>query len=90
MMNELMNMMQMLLAEVKVLRAEVVVLRNEIDSKKINRQYFSINEACEFLHIGKTKMYQLLRDGEFPWAVKRGRKWYFPALKLKQYVSNVV
>lgn len=87
---EVMKLMRQMADDIKVLRAEIVVLQHAVDTAKINRQYFELAEACEFLHVKRTKMQQLLKEGEFPFAVKKGRKWLFPALKLKQYASNLV
>lgn len=46
-----------------------------------------VDEALEVLNISRTKLYQLVREGELP-AVKMGRCVRFRPTSLREYIAN--
>ncbi|MDY6269641.1 MAG: helix-turn-helix domain-containing protein [Selenomonadaceae bacterium] len=48
-------------------------------------EVLTVEEACEYLRIGKTAMYQLLKSGRLP-AMRIHRKWMIPRKGLRTFV----
>ncbi len=48
-------------------------------------EVLTVEEACEYLRIGKTAMYQLLKSGRLP-AMRIQRKWMIPRKGLRTFV----
>ena len=48
-------------------------------------EVLTVEEACEYLRIGKTAMYQLLKSGRLP-AMRIQRKWMIPRKGLRTIV----
>lgn len=82
------ELLESLASEVRGMRVELMTLRNIVEKKASEENWKTLKEACSYLHIGKTTMQQRLTNGEVPWAVKHGKKWLFPADKLKLYAGN--
>ena len=78
-----------LTGEVRTLRKEVMQLQQRIADDRIAGKFLDMAEACEMLHIKRTTMQKKLAEGEFPYAVKNGKKWLFPADKLRLYASGL-
>jgi excisionase family DNA binding protein len=75
-------------AMVGELQAEIHNLRNEMQSSRVNSQWLGLTEACSYLKVGKTTMLKRLAEGEFPTAVKKGRKWMFKITDLNRYMIS--
>jgi excisionase family DNA binding protein len=71
---------------IAALTAEVQLLRNVIEGKIQMHQFLTFDEAAQMLKICRTTLQKRLKDGEYPWAVQKGRKWLFPYEKLKKCV----
>ena len=52
-------------------------------------ELFSIEEACEFLDIGATKLYELNKDRVIPY-VRVGRIRKIPKKALQEYVADLL
>jgi excisionase family DNA binding protein len=77
-----------LLQKVNELIGEVQHIRHEMSAEKVNSQWMELAEACKYIKVGKTTMMKRLADGEFPTAVKKGRKWMFRIQDLNRYLSQ--
>jgi len=47
----------------------------------------TIEEACEFLSVGRSVVYELMRSGELPWT-KVGRHRKIPRVALRMYLEQ--
>lgn len=55
---------------------------------EINNEYIlNLEEACEQLKIGKSSLYQLMRNKELK-AFKIGRNWKIPASSITEYINQ--
>ena len=84
------NLILELTGEVRTLRKEVMLLQQRIADDKMSGRFMSMKDACMFLHISRTTMQKRLADGDFSFAVKKGKCWLFPADKLRQYASGLI
>lgn len=50
--------------------------------------FLTFDQAAKQLGIGKTKMSEMLRKGELPFATKVGKKWRLPQSELERYISR--
>lgn len=50
--------------------------------------FLTTDQAAKQLGIGKTKMSEMLRNGELPFATKVGSRWRFPQSELERYVAR--
>lgn len=50
--------------------------------------FLSTEQAARQLGVGKTKMAEMLRKGELPFATKVGKKWRFSQTELERYISR--
>ena len=85
-----MNDTEAILGLLKALAGEVAELRMAIEERNAKKRNYTMDEACEFLRISRTTMYNRMCMGEFPWAVKRGKSYLFPFEKLKKYAGNQI
>lgn len=76
-----------ILKELRSLRREVSQLR-DIISVNVKDEYLNLNQACKAMGISSTKMYQMLSNGELPFATKLGKKWRFSKNALNRFLSN--
>lgn len=51
-------------------------------------KFLTTEQAAKQLGIGKTKMSEMLRNGELPFATKVGSRWRFPQSELERYVAR--
>jgi DNA repair protein RadD len=58
-----------------------VIMINRKSHKTAEKQWFSLDEAAEYLRIGKTVLYTLAREGRIP-SSKMGKKWAFEKTQL--------
>lgn len=79
-----------LTGEIRTLRKEVLLLQQKVTDEKMAGRYMSMKDACAFLHISRTTMQKRIAEGEFSFAVKRGKSWLFPADKMRQYASGLI
>ena len=82
------RMLKQLLEEVQSLRNEIRELRAERRITGIKSYYLNMNEACKFLHVGRTTMQNRLKNNELSFAIKDGKKWLFPIDRLKEYAAK--
>lgn len=57
--------------------------------KLANEGLASVREACEFLDVKRTRLYQLNRDRVIPF-VRMGKTKKIPWVALKEYVARLV
>ena len=59
-------------------------------SPKLNKpeKFLTSDQAAKQLGIGKTKMSEMLRSGELPFATKVGRKWRLSQSELERYIAR--
>lgn len=79
---ELFRMLRSLKKEVGELR-EMLIPCNPVDD-----EFFNTKKAAEILGIGSTKMKELLKSGELPFATKLGRQWRFSKNGIINYLSR--
>ena len=89
-MDELLKLLKEMKSEVTELRAEVSALKYEMHDRKIRSTWMDMKDVCEYLHISMSTMKNRMNAGEFAFGVKKGRKWMFPAEKIKRYACNNV
>lgn len=77
------------MSEIGELRNEIKKLRSSVIdlSERLNPKWYSINEACKYLGIGRTKMYELINDSLINYALKGSRK-KFTHRHLKEYIES--
>jgi excisionase family DNA binding protein len=53
----------------------------------MNERYLDVNEACEFLKMGRTKLYKLKKEGRIPY-IKIDRSIYFDKNDLIEFMES--
>ena len=53
-----------------------------------NSELITLDELCEYLNIGKTTAYNLLKSGELQGAFRIGRIWKIPRYALADFVLS--
>ncbi len=59
----------------------------ELTKEELENRPFNVDEAAQFLRIGKTTLFKLLRSGKLP-AKKIGRQWRISRLALENYLAE--
>ena len=77
-----------ILSLLKALCGEVKELRMAIEGRNASEVNYSYDEVCQYLKISRMTLYERMEKGEFPWAIKKGRRWLFPYEKLKEYAGG--
>lgn len=85
-----MNETEAILSLLKALCGEVAELRMAVEEKSAKKKNYTYDEACDYLRISRRTMHARMSNGEFAWAVKRGKSWLFPFEKLKKYAGNQI
>jgi len=60
-----------------------IITREAIQTDKV---LLTINETCDYLGMGQTKVRALLRDSD--WSLKIGNKWYAHKKKLDKWLDE--
>ncbi len=50
-------------------------------------KWLTIDELAEYLKMGRTKLYRMAQDGDFP-ASKVGNQWRFDREEIDQWMKN--
>lgn len=50
-------------------------------------KWLTIDELFEYLKMGRTKLYRMAQDGDFP-ASKVSHQWFFNLKKIDQWMKN--
>jgi excisionase family DNA binding protein len=79
-----------LLRTSRELRKEVQELKQLLlpSHQRDKDEYLNFEEAKKYLKVGRTKMFELLSEGELPFATKVGNRWRFSQKELSRYVSK--
>ena len=59
----------------------------ELTKEELENRPFNVDVAAQFLRIGKTTLFKLLRSGKLP-AKKIGRQWRISRLALENYLAE--
>lgn len=86
---ELMKTLNDLCQEIRFLRHEVALLKGDRSTESLKSKFLTMKEACTMLKVSRATMSRRLADGEFGFAVKKGKSWLFPAERLKEYASGM-
>ncbi len=54
-----------------------------------SKAWFTVAEAADYVGLGRTTTYQLVRSGTIP-SVRFGRVWRIPRVKLDEYLAQQV
>ena len=49
----------------------------------------SVEELCELLHVGRTRVYQLLQSGELK-GFRLGKTWKIPKIAVEEYIRSSI
>ena len=82
-----MNQLDTVLKELRSLKREVIQLR-EMINPETQDEFLNFRQACKTLGVSNTKCYQMLRNGELPFATKMGKTWRFSKNGLIKYLSR--
>lgn len=86
---ELMKTLNDLCQEIRSLRHEVMLLKGDRSTEALKSKYLTMKEACTMLKVSRATMTRRLHEGDFSFAVKKGKSWLFPAERLKEYASGL-
>ena len=86
---ELMKTLNDLCQEIRFLRHEISLLKGDRSTESLKSKFLTMKEACTMLKVSRATMSRRLADGEFGFAVKKGKSWLFPAERLKEYASGM-
>jgi DNA repair protein RadD len=64
-----------------------IIINDSNSSKSKQKQWFSVDEAAEYLGVGKTVLYTLARAGRIP-SSKVGKKWAFEKAQLDTWARS--
>jgi excisionase family DNA binding protein len=64
----------------------LISVRNAPEAKRIMITWLTLEEAAEYLKMGRSTLYRLAREGRMP-AHKRGRVWRFDAAELDDWIK---
>lgn len=81
---------KLLLREIKKQREEIQELKAMLQSHpNLSKEiYLTFEQAAKLLGVGKTKMSELLRNGELPFATKVGKQWRLSQSELERYIAR--
>jgi excisionase family DNA binding protein len=65
----------------------LISVRNAPETKRIMITWLTLDEAAEYLKMGRSTLYRLAREGRMP-AHKRGRVWRFDAAELDDWIKT--
>lgn len=89
-MNEVLQQLQVVMKMVAGLQQEVRTLRQELQTAKSRNEMWTVQDVCDYAHVGRTYVMTALKEGRLPFAVKTGNKWLFDVEKTKQVLGKTV
>lgn len=83
-----MDKLDQILKEIRSLRREVNQLKEEMTLSIVTDEFLSVKEACEALKISSSKLYQMLKNYELPFATRVGKHWKFSRKAIIKYLGH--
>lgn len=76
--------------KIQKLTDKIVELENQIATGTTKQKWYTMEEFCNIIKVGRRTVTDRLKAGEYPWAKKNGRGWRFPAKKVEKLTSNIL
>lgn len=76
-------------ADIKKLQLEIIELKGRLAGPKRQGEWYTMGEFCEIMKLSRYTVMERLRTGQYPWAVKDGKSWRFPAVQVNKITANL-
>lgn len=77
-----------LLQEIRSVRKEIKELKETIELSTNPEEYLDVKEACQFLRIGSSKLYKMIREDKLPCAKRISGHWRFKKSALLKWINQ--